>query len=234
MLTKTTIGAEMRPTVRVLDVDSRDPFALGIATSAQTPLIDSLRQKSYASAGYFSLPDPRTVRRENDLPHAITLIVANKRELAATVRLTYARDRKQVEAILEGSADVSPSYFPTMTICRGATDPKFRGLGLMAFLVSMGVAVARQAGLGSALAMQAEGTPHYPAMKAAGWNSKPVPGDRMNSVKLNAAMSFVYIDRERFGTSVQHSERVHAELHRRLEVTSVVAQASAMIAKARV
>ncbi len=234
MLTKTTIGAEMRPTVRVLDVDSRDPFALGIATSAQTPLIDSLRQKSYASAGYFSLPDPRTVRRENDLPHAITLIVGNKKELAATVRLTYARDRRQVESILEGSADVSPAYFPTMTICRGATDPKFRGLGLMAFLVSVGVAVARQAGLGSAVAMQAEGTPHYPAMRASGWNSRPVEGNRMNTVKLNAVMSFVHIERERFGTSVLHSERVHAELHRRLEVASVVTQASAIIAKARV
>jgi hypothetical protein len=234
MLTKTTIGAETRPTVRVLDVDSRDPFALGIATTAHTPSIDSLRQKSYASAGYFSLPDPRTVRRENDLPHAITLIVANKRELAATVRLTYARDRKQVEAILEGSADVSPSYFPTMTICRGATDPKFRGLGLMAFLVSVGVAVARQAGLGSALAMQAEGTPHYPAMRAAGWNSRPVEGDRMNTVKLNAAMTFVYIDRERFGNSVSHSERVHNELHQRLEVPRVVLDAATLIAKARV
>lgn len=234
MLTKTTIGAEMRPTVRVLDVDSRDPFALGIATSAQTPLIDSLRQKSYAAAGYFSLPDPRTVRRENDLPHAITLIVGNKKELAATVRLTCARDRRQVESILEGSADVSPAYFPTMTICRGSTDPKFRGLGLMAFLVSVGVAVARQAGLGSAAAMQAEGTPHYPAMRAAGWNSRPVEGNRMNTVKLNAVMRFVHVERERFGTSVLHSERVHAEWHRRLEVASVVTQASAIIAKARV
>jgi hypothetical protein len=234
MLTKTTIGAETRPTVRVLDVDTRDPFALGIANTTHTPSIDLLRQKSYATAGYFSLPDPRTVRRENDLPHAITLIVASKRELAATVRLTYARDRKQVEAILEGTADVSASYFPTMTICRGATDPKFRGLGLMAFLVSVGVAAARQAGLGSALAMQAEGTPHYPAMKAAGWNSRPVAGDRMNTVKLNAVMSFVYIDRTAFANSVSHSARVHHELHQRLDVARVVTEAAALIAKARV
>jgi hypothetical protein len=233
MLTTTSVGALAPASARLLDADSDDPFVLNIATPAQTPLIDALRQKAYMAAGYFSLPDPRTVRRATDPAHAICLVIASKRELAATVRLAWARDRKQAESILEGSAELGASYFPSLVMCRGATDPAFRGLGLMAFFASMGPAIAQRAGLGSALGVQYEGTPHFRAMSAAGWERKPIGGERMATVKGNAALSLVYIGRERFAASVRHSERVHAELHRRLDVPRVVADAAALIAKLR-
>lgn len=232
MQTTTPAGVDSPSIVKTLELDSHDPFTLSIATPAHTAMINELRQKAYTMAGYFSLPDPRTVRRDTDAPHAIVFVIANKRSLAATVRMTYAKDRKNAERILEGTADVPPSYFPCVTMCRGATDPKYRGLGLMAFLVSLGVASARRAGLGSALGVQYDGTPHFRAMNAAGWDRKPI-ADQMSTVKGNAGLGLVYIGRERFETSVRHSERVHAQLHQVFEVDRVVRDAVEQIAKQR-
>lgn len=232
MKTTHAVEVESRIPISILDADRHDPFTLSIASDAQTQAIDALRQKAYAAAGYFKLPDPRTVLRSTDLPHAICLVVASKRELAATVRLTYARQRSEAERILEGTAEVPADHFPTLALCRGATDPRFRGLGLMAFLVSLGVAIARRAGLGSALGVQYEGTPHYRAMNAAGWNRKPIV-DRMFTVQGQAGLGLVYIGRQRFEASVRHSEREHASLHRQFRVEPVVTAAALRIDKIR-
>ena len=91
--------------------------------------------------------------------------------------------------------------------------------------------VALSAGLGSALGVQYEGTPHYRAMNAAGWNRKPIIDDRMNTVRGNAPLGLVHIPRERFAASVQHSEKIHALLHRRLNVSAVVSEAATIIRK---
>lgn len=232
MKTTHAVEVESRAPIPILYADRRDPLTLAIATDAQTPAIDALRQKAYAAAGYFTLPDPRTVLRSTDLPHAICLVVASKREVAATVRLTYARQRAEAERILEGTADVPADYFPTLALCRGATDPRFRGLGLMAFLVSLGVAIGRRAGLGSALGVQYDGTPHYRAMNAAGWNRRPIV-DRMFTVKGQAGLGLVYIGRDRFEFSVRHSEREHAALHRQFQVEPVITAAALQLDKLR-
>ena len=197
-------------------------FSLLLATHQHAAAIDALRQRAYANAGYLSLPDPRTVRCETDPEGSICLLVARQREIAATVRVSFAPTRARAEAILEGTAKVSADYFPTVTLCRGATDPNYRGLGLMAFLVAMGVRIAWYAKLGSALGVQYDGTPHYRAMNAAGWDKKPIAGLQMATVQGHAPLSLVYIGHERFDSSVAHSARVHRQLFDRFDVDGLV------------
>lgn len=209
------------------------PLTFSIATDRHTDAIDRLRQSTYAKAGYFSLPDPETVRRRTDPPNSICLIVTSGDVLAATGRLTYAQTRADAERVLEAEADLPADYFPTLAMCRGATDPAFRGLGLMAFLVSAGVAASRRAGLGSAVIVQYEGTPHARAMKRAGWASRPIPDDRMGTVRGNADLGLLYIPRTAFADSEAHSAQVHAQLRTHLKAEYTISEIAGALLKLR-
>jgi hypothetical protein len=206
----------------LLDANVAKPFKLSIATPAYDCGINALRQKAYAAAGYFSLPDPSTVLREADPPRSICLIVSNGSEIASTVRLTPAQDREEAEEILEAEVTLPAHHFPALAMCRGATEPKYRGVGLMSFLVSVGVEIAHRANLGSALGTQYEGTSHYPAMKAAGWNRFPINDALMRTVRSLAPLYLVYIARDRFKSSIAHSLYAHGQLYRRFNVEEVV------------
>jgi hypothetical protein len=95
----------------------------------------------------------------------------------------------------------------------------------MSFLVSVGIEIAHRANLGSALGIQFKGTSHYPAMKAAGWNSVPISDALMRTVRGLAPLDLVYIASERFEFSIAHSLRVHSHLHQRLKTSEVVSAA---------
>ena len=198
------------------------PFRLQVATEVHTPAINSLRERAYAAAGYFSLPDPRTVHRSTDSPSAISLALMSGDALAATARFTPAFTRQQAENVIEGDVDLAPHWFPTIVLCRGATEPAFRGLGLMAFMAVLGVAIAKRAGFGSATAVMYDGTPHYRAMARAGWKRKPVGGERMATVQGNVGLSLVYIGQLAFEDSIAHSAAVHARLNQQVGADAVV------------
>ncbi len=209
------------------------PMKLEIATERHTAAIDRLRQLSYANAGYFSLPDPETVRRKTDPAASICLVVMQGATLAATGRFTPAETRSEAEKILEGEANLPAHYFPTLAMCRGATDPTFRGMGLMAFIVSAGVAAACRAGLGSAVVVQYDGTPHAAAMKRAGWASKPIGGDRMGTVHGHTDLSLLYIPKSSFNESEAQSAHVHARLRAHLNAAPVIDEIGRLLEKRR-
>jgi GNAT superfamily N-acetyltransferase len=199
-----------------------DGFRLTLAGRQHTAAVDALRQQAYSNASYFSLPDPTAVMRQTDPLESMCLIVVRQREVAATVRVTYAPDRAAAQSILEGTAEVPADFYPTVAVCRGATDPRFRGLGLMAFLVAMAVRIAWSAKLGSALAVQSDDIPHYPAMNRAGWQKKPIGSDHMATVGDHSALRLVYLGHELFDRSVAHSARVHCQLFERFDVDRLI------------
>ncbi|MGE0315692.1 MAG: hypothetical protein AB7P21_29110 [Lautropia sp.] len=209
------------------------PMTLEVASERHTEAIDRLRQVTYASAGYFSLPDPETVRRRTDPPSSLCLVIMQGNTLAATGRFTPAETRADAERILEGEANLPAHCFPTLAMCRGATDPQFRGLGLMAFIVSAGVAAASRAGLGSAVVVQYDGTPHARAMKRAGWESRPIGGDRMGTVRGHADLSLLYIPKSSFKDSEAHSATVHARLRAHLKAAPFIEELGRLLEKRR-
>jgi len=213
---------------------NEDPFRLAIAEPTHDGAIDRLRQSAYAKAGYFTLPDPELLRRKVDPNNSICLIVANKSTIAATVRLGLAPDQKRAEQLLQGPAPLHQEMFPTLTLCRGATNPGFRGEGLMTFLVGLGVAIADRAGLASTTGMQAAGTPHFKKMIDGGWLSKDVPSDATECVRMETAvMKFVYISADRFGYSANYGYEHHAHLHKHLESANIIDRGARMIEKIR-
>lgn len=209
------------------------PMTLEVASERHTEAIDRLRQVTYASAGYFSLPDPETVRRRTDPASSICMVVMQGKSLAATGRLTLAATRGEAERILEGEADLPSHCFPTLAMCRGATDSAYRGMGLMAFLVSVGVAAASRAGLGSSVVVQYDGTPHARAMKRAGWEAKPIGGDRMGTVRGHAGLSLLYIPKSSFKDSEAHSANVHAALRAHLKAAPFIEELARLLEKRR-
>lgn len=214
--------------------DSNDPFRLAIATVAHDAQVDQLRIGAYTKAGYFSIPNPELLRRKADPENAICLIIANKKEIAATFRVGLARDRTNAEALLQGPCPLAGELFPTLTLCRGATNPAFRRQGLMTFLVGIGVAIANQAGLQSATGMQAEGTPHFGAMLASGWQNKEVASEDTQCVRMaTAEMQLVYISRTRFGYSANYGEEQYHHLHKSFRSAEAVVQGALMIEKIR-
>ena len=211
-----------------------DPFRVNVAKPADESKIDGLRQSAYAKAGYFSIPDTELLRRKNDPDNSVCLIIANKKEIAATVRLSFTPRRSIAETVLQGPAPLEEGFFPTLTLCRGATNPLYRGQGLMTFLVGLGVAVARRAELPSATGMQAEGTPHFGTMIASGWQSKDVPSAATQCVRMEAdGMKLVFIGRERFGYSADYGNKHHQDLHKSLRSDEAVRSAASVIVRMR-
>jgi GNAT superfamily N-acetyltransferase len=193
--------------------DGTETYALHVASGREWEReIDDLRIASYRTAGYFKLPDPDTVRRRTDPDDSLCLLLRQGPVLAATVRLAYVRDRAAAEAVLQGPVPLDTDDFPSITLCRGATDPRHRGRGLMSLLVAAGVAIAHRAGLRSAIGMQADGTPHYREMTRAGWRSRDVATRFARSVSFETpTMKLVHLHRAAMPQSIEHSNRRHAQ-----------------------
>ena len=203
---------ESTPASVALPEPDLEPYSVGVASGREWEReIDALRIASYRTAGYFKLPDPDTVRRRTDPEDSLCLVVRQGPMLAATVRLAYVRDRAAAESVLQGPVPLDVEDFPSITLCRGATDPRHRGRGLMSLLVALGVAVAHRAGLRSALGMQADGTPHYREMTRAGWRSRDVETRFARSVSFETpTMKLVYLQRAARPHRIAHSARRHA------------------------
>ena len=231
-----TPGRQMKSdhTARIdlLDTAFEDAVHLSVASPAQDDEIDRLRRHAYATAVNFELPDPTTILRRRDPRDAVCLVIGTRDTLAATMRIALAGDRPSAEKLLEGEAELERRYFPGAVLSRGATDPRFRGNGLMGFLVSLGVAVARQCGLGSALAVQIEGTPHFTAMAAAGWQSRTISDEDLALVRNERPLQLVYVGRERFEQSAAQSRHAHALLYRRLKPEPGIREAADRLSKA--
>ena len=209
-----------------------DPFRVLVARPEDDFRINTLRQTAYAKAGYFSIPDTSLLQRQRDPATAVCLIIANKKQIAATVRLCLATHQSGAERLLQGPAPLAGDHFPTLTLCRGATSTDFRGLGLMTFLVGLGVAVADRAGLNSATGMQAEGTPHFGTMLASGWQSKDVPSAATECVRMKTdAMKLVFISRARFGYSASYGQNEHGDLYKALQAVDAIETAAQRIAR---
>lgn len=210
-----------------------DPFRLRIAAGADEQQIDALRQAAYATAGYLSIPDPQSVTRRTDPAESLCLIIANRTTVAATVRVAYAQNQPTTEAVLQGPVPLGRDHFPTATLCRGATNAKFRRQGLMVFLVGVGVAIAKQAGLASATGMQVLGTPHYGAMLKSGWQSRDVHTDHVVSIRIDGPqMKLVHIGADRFHLSENYGRRHFSALHKSLNASPIVKEASTQIVQA--
>lgn len=190
-------------------------YSLTVATErAWESEIDKLRIAAYLQAGNFKLPDPDPLRRRADPKDSLCLLVrAPDKTLAATVRLAYVQNRRTAEDVLQGPVPLLPEDFPAITLCRGATDQRFRGKGLMTFLVAMGVEVAHRARTPSALGMQAVGTPHFRAMQEASWQSLDVESRFAHVISIDTpTMKLCYLRRDRMQTSVEHSRRRHSNI----------------------
>lgn len=218
--------------IDLLDTAFEDAIRLSVASPAQDDEIDRLRRNAYATAVNFELPDPTTIMRRRDPQNSVCLVIGTRHTLAATMRIAVAGDRPHAEKLLEGEAALENRFFPGAVLSRGATDPRFRGNGLMGFLVSLGVAVARQCALGSALAVQIDGTPHFAAMSAAGWQSRTISDRDLALVRNERPLQLVYIGRERFERSADQSRHAHDLLYRRLKPEPVIQEAADRLAKA--
>ncbi len=211
-----------------------DPFRLRIAIDGDEARIDALRQAAYATAGYFSIPDPDAVTRRTDPPGSICLVVANQATIAATVRVVCAQTQPLAESLLQGPAPLGQDYFPTVTLCRGATHADFRRQGLMAFLVGVGVAIASKAQLASATGMQAIGTPHYGAMLRAGWQSRNVETGNVECIQIDGPqMKLVHIGSDRFKLSENYATHHFHELYRSLHAWLAIEEAASRIKQAK-
>ena len=214
----------------LLQEGNPDPFRLALATRPEDDRIDELRRTAYASAGNFSITDPALIARNSDPSDSLCLIIANRKTVAATVRMVFARQRSRAEAVLQGPAPLEDSLFPTMTLCRGATHPVYRGQGLMTFLVGIGVAVARQAGVSSTTGMQVQGTRHYHGMLKSGWMSRDVSSEDVKCIDFSESdMKLVYIDKTRYSYSEDYARQNFAQLRRALRSDEVIAQAGNIV-----
>ncbi|MEZ5660757.1 MAG: hypothetical protein R3E83_20280 [Burkholderiaceae bacterium] len=219
------------PRIDLLDTSFEQSIELRVANPGQDGEIDRLRRDAYASAINFELPDPTTILRRKDPENSVCLVIGTRDSLFATMRIALATDRPVAERLLEGKADLANSYFPGAVLSRGATDPRYRGNGLMGFLVSLGVAVARQCALGSALAVQVDKTPHFTAMEAAGWRSRTISDQDLALVRNSLPLKLVYIERERFARSAEQSRHAHPSLYQRLKPETVIQDAAQRLLK---
>ncbi|MGE0314414.1 MAG: hypothetical protein AB7P21_22605 [Lautropia sp.] len=212
-----------------------ETFRLRLATPRDEMAVDRLRQRAYATAVNFTLHEPGALRTRNDPPGSVVLMLTSGDTLAATVRLNVVASRARASLELEADASVPADWFPGLIIGRGATDPTFRGLGSMAFLVSLGVAAARDAGQNCAIATQYEGAPHFNAMRRAGWQRKSVGSERMarTLAKSIGPLNLVYIRDALFADSVAHSAQVHADIRRVVRASSIEREVGAALEKAK-
>lgn len=215
--------------LNLLETVTEDPIWLSLSSQPQDVEIDKLRQAAYSSAVNFKLPDPATVLRRHDPAGSLCFVVGSKRQLFATMRIALAQDRLEAERLLEGKAAVPGNFFPGAVLSRGATHPIVRGNGLMGFLVSLGVAVAARSGLGSALAVQVDGTPHFAAMSAAGWQSKAIGAEDLALVSIERTLQLVYLSRDRYEASARQSRQAHDALYRLLNPEPVIREASDLL-----
>jgi hypothetical protein len=210
-----------------------EPYSVMVAAGREWEReIDDLRIASYRTAGYFKLPNPDTVRRRTDPEDSFCLVIRQGTALAATVRLAYVHERTSAEAVLQGPVPLDAADFPSITLCRGATNPHFRGQGLMSLLVSLGVSVAYRAGIRSAIGMQADGTPHFHEMTRAGWQCRDVATQFARSVSFETpTMKLVYLRKARMADSIEHSKRRHADTLAASRAEPAIAQAVSVLRK---
>ena len=213
---------------------SSPAYSLVVATDrAWESDIDQLRINAYLKAGYFKLPNPDPVRRRADPPDSFCLLVLGPRKtLAATVRIAYVHNQRAAESVLQGPVPLTSNDFPSITLCRGATDPQYRGQGLMTFLVSLGVEVAYRSGVRSAIGMQADGTPHFRAIQEASWQCVDVATEFAHTVSFDTAtMKLCYLRKDRMVTSVEHSRRRHANILGPAQTDRAIGEAAMVVRK---
>ena len=210
-----------------------EPYSVMVASGREWEHeIDELRIASYRTAGYFKLPNPDTVRRRTDPDESFCLVIRQGASLAATVRLAYVHERAAAEAVLQGPVPLDGDDFPSITLCRGATNPRFRGQGLMSLLVALGVSVAYRAGIRSAIGMQADGTPHFEEMTRAGWQCRDVATHFARSVSFETpTMKLVYLRKARMADSIEHSKRRHANTLAPARAEPAIAHAVSVLRK---
>lgn len=203
---------------------SRRPFRLLIAKASEVPAIDRVRIEAYKQAGYFTIPHPERVLTRSDPENSFCYVITDGEQIAATMRVTFVMSRAEAVQVIEGRLPENSVKFPGVALCRGATQSAFRGMGLMTYLVSTGVAVAYQAGLQSAVAMQAPGTPHFGAMVRAGWKSIDLKSDSAHTVAVNSTQAkFVYIPANGLAWSNAYSNEAHTDLFDYLETKRAIA-----------
>ena len=213
---------------------SQPRFSVVLATEhAWEPEIDQLRIAAYLKAGYFKLPNPDSVRRRTDPKNSFCLLVLGPtKTLVATARVAFVRNRRDAESVLQGPVPLPADDLPSITLCRGATDPAFRGQGLMTFLVSLGVEVAYRSGVRSAIAMQADGTPHYQAMLEASWQFADVATEFAHTVSFETpTMKLCYLRKDRMPDSVSHSRRRHSNILGPAHTDRVIGEAAMVVSK---
>lgn len=199
-------------------------FTVRIARPDERPAIDALRTVAYANASNFKLPEPDRVLTRHDPDNSFCFVISDGQQIAATMRVVFIGSRAEGARVVEGSVPEDACTFPGVALCRGATAKNFRGMGLMTFLVSTGVAVAYRAGLRSAIAVQAVGTAHFDAMLQAGWQSEEVSGKQVRLVALNGPeLKFVYLPISLLPRSQQHSEQRHHDLWQYLQADQAIA-----------
>ncbi|MGC1439882.1 MAG: hypothetical protein WA888_04675, partial [Burkholderiaceae bacterium] len=165
------------------------------------------------------------VKTKSDPDNSFCYIVTDGLDIAATMRLAFVSTRAEGAKIIEGRPPENAVDFPGVALCRGATNKSFRGMGLMTFLVSVGVSVARHAGLRSAIAMQAVGTPHFGAMQRAGWQSVNVSTETAYAVSFDTGeMNLVYLSSAGLVSSDEYSRREHADIADHLRISDAIAE----------
>lgn len=213
--------------------DQLPPLTIEISGAQEYPEIDRLRKLAYSTAINFELPNPATVESRNDPPGSVCLTVRSNQQYAATVRLSNAIDRPMADKLLEGQGPQSTDFYPSLVIGRGATAPEFRGLGLMGFLVSLGVRVAELAGLPSAVAVQIAGTPHFRAMESAGWTGTIIGQENLKVVdSAQHELMLVSIAQAQFGQNNRFSRDKYQALHRMLNPEATLRHAAGTVNKA--
>jgi hypothetical protein len=212
--------------------DQLPALKLEISSSADADNIDRLRKLAYSTATNFELPDPETVASRHDPAGSVCLTVRSAQQFAATVRLNSVNDHTMARKLLEGQAPDPDDFYPSLVVGRGATAPEFRGLGLMGFLVSMGVRVAELAGAPSAVAVQIAGTPHFRAMEAAGWTGTIVGQENLKVVDAQHDLMLVSIASARFGQNNKFSRDKYQALHQMLNPEPTLREAALKVRKA--
>ena len=207
------------PTEPVVDA----PFGVSGLKSKRVQRLADL--SAYATASNFKLPEPDRVLTRHDPEHSFCYVISDGERIAATMRVVFIGSRAEGARVIEGTPPERAVSFPGVALCRGATRKEFRGMGLMTFLVSTGVAVAHRAGLHSAIAVQAVGTAHFNAMVQAGWQSEDVSGKNVKLVALDGPqLKLVYLPMSLLPESQRHSLDRHGDLWEHLRADEAIAE----------
>jgi hypothetical protein len=218
---------------RATRTDQFPSLSIEISRTDQHRDIDRLRKLAYSTASNFELPNPETVESRNDPPGSVCLTVRSSQQYAATVRLSSANNRSMAHKLLEGQAPLADDFYPSVVVGRGATAPEFRGLGLMGFLVSLGVRVAELAGAPSAVAVQIDGTPHFRAMEAAGWTGTIIGQENLKVVdSTEHDLMLVSIAQAQFKQNNEFSRDKYQALHKMLNPEATLRHAADTVKKA--